>query len=217
MKTSLILLALATWYAPPAAQESALSAGILQAAHIRVIVEGGYATVVATYRVNRSGEPLVLEAIRMPDQVIRVHDAFGPGFRLDSRQLVDRRQLVAPAGPAGVMHVRLRYRVEGDFSRVPVFIPNAAALPESTIRLWILAGSPGAAPEAAFPGFERQPDGSLLAAPAELPSAVLLRTAGGAVEATNVVLLAVVLLLLAGAVAWAALHVRARRRRRRLA
>lgn len=217
MKTSLILLALATWYAPSGAQEVPPSAGTLQAAHIRIIVEGGYATVVATYRVNRSGEPLVLEAIRMPDQVIVVHDAFGPGFTLDSRQLVDRRQLVAPAGPVGVMHVRMRYRIEGDFSRIPVFVPNAAAVQESTIRLRILAGSQGTAPQAAFPGFERQPDGSLLAAPTELPSAVLLRTAGGGVAPTNAVLLAVVLLLLAAGVAWAALHVRARRRHRRLA
>ncbi|KPK82338.1 MAG: hypothetical protein AMS25_02610 [Gemmatimonas sp. SM23_52] len=216
MKMPLILLALATSSVPPRAQEVLPSAGTLQAAHIRIIVEEGYATVVATYRVNRSGEPLALEAMRMPDQVILVHDAFGPGFRLDSRQLVDRQQLVAPAGPVGVMHVRMRYRVEGDFSRIPLFVPNAAAVPESAIRLRILAGSQGAAPQAAFPGFERQPDGSLLAAPAELPSAVLLPTAGGGLAPRNVVLLAVVLLLLAAAVAWAALHVRARRRRRRL-
>ncbi len=215
MKMPLILLALASWYAPPGFQEVAPSAGTLQAAHIRVIVEGDYATVVATYRVNRSGEPLILEGVRMPDQLILVHDAFGPGFRLDSRQLVDRHQLVAPAGPVGVMHIRMRYKVEGDFSRIPVFTPNAATLPESTIRLWIVAGSQGAVPDAAFPGFGRQPDGSLVAAPAELPSAVLLRLAGGGAPPTNIVLLAAVLLLLAGAVAWAALAVRVRRRQHR--
>jgi hypothetical protein len=215
MNALLILLALAICNAPPRAQEVARSAGTLQAAHVSIIVEGDYATVVATYRVNRSGEPLILEAVRMPDQLILVHDAFGPGFRLDSRQLVDRHQLVAPAGPVGVMHVRMRYKVEGDFSRIPVFTPNGATVPESTIRLRIVAGSQGAVPEAGFPGFEHQPDGSLLAAPVELPSAVLLRLGGGGAPPTNVVLLAAVLLLLAGAVTWAALAVRVRRRRHR--
>lgn len=215
MKALLMLLALAIFDAPPDIQERAPSAGTLQAAHVRVIMEGDHATVAVTYRVNRNGEPLILEAILMPDQLILVHDAFGPGFRLDSRQLVDRHQLVAPAGPVGVMHIRMRYKVEGDFSRIPVFTPNAATVPESTIRLRIVAGSQGAVPDAAFPGFERQPDGSLLAAPAELPSAVLLRLAGGTAPPTSVVLLAAVLLLLAGAVTWAALAVRARRRRHR--
>jgi hypothetical protein len=214
MRTLLFLLALTT---TGATQDTTVPGHSLRAAHIRVILEGAHAMVVASYWVNRTDEPLVFEAVRMPGQLVSIQRAFGRGFALDEEQLVDLHHLTAPAGRAGIAQVRIRYKVEGDYSRIPLFVPAALVGPhESVIRFTLIGVSGAGSIEDAYPTFERQPNGNLVAKPTELPKAILLPSTREAPSRNRIIQTAVILFLAAVAVYWAALVVRARRSSRRL-
>jgi hypothetical protein len=194
-------------------EDSATTAGVLQSAHIRIVLEGSDALVLSTYRIDRSGEPLQFNAVRMPGQTTVVEGAFGPGFELTEEDLANASELTAPAGPPGLVYVRIRYRVEGDFSRLPVFVPNAETKPGvSLIRLLIVGAPESLVIDDTYPRFEWQQGGLLVSAPPELPRAVSLPSARKGLPHTRIALLTGILLLLAAAVYWATRRVGARRR-----
>jgi hypothetical protein len=199
MKSFLLLAALL--HAPALqVQDSTHSGGTLQASHVRIILEGSYATVLSTYRIVRSGEPLVFDAARLPGQLMIMRSAFGPGFALEAQQLVDVRRLTAPGGPAGVAEIHIRYLVEGDFSRIPIFVPNASTVAgEGAHYVEVLGAAEESDAGDAVPPLERQPDGSLAAIPSELPSVVSLPAATGSLPLAWIAVATAALLVLGSA------------------
>lgn len=105
------------------------AAGRLEGAHIRVVIEGSYALVLAWYEIDRTGVPVVFAAPRLPGQVVIVDRAVGPQAALEVEQLADVRRITAPASTPGMAQFRIRYRVEDDFWSVPVFVPAVPSTP----------------------------------------------------------------------------------------
>jgi hypothetical protein len=176
----------------------------LEAAFVRVIVEGSYATVIAEYEIDRSGSPLVFEALRLPGQVVIVDRAFGPDGALEVRQLVDVRRIVAPAGTTGLARFRVSYRVENDFSRVPIFVPDPRAAPGSSpVRLEILGAPAEAEPADAVPPFQRGSDGALYTSTPQLPSVIRLPSPARRPSAIRITALLALLLLCVAGLVWA--------------
>jgi hypothetical protein len=149
--------------------------GRLEAAFVRVVIEGSYATVMAQYEVDRSGAPLVFEAPRLPGQIVILDRAFGPDGVLEVAQLVEVRRITAPASTPGPAQFRVSYRVEDDFSRIPVFVPGVRSAPgTSPVRLEIIGAPADVDPENAVPPFRRGPGGALSATTPDLPAVILL-------------------------------------------
>jgi len=147
----------------------------LEAVFVRVIIEGSYATVIAEYEIDRSGAPLVFEALRLPGQVVIVDRAFGPDGALEVRQLVEARRIIAPASTPGLARFRVSYRVEDDFSRVPIFVPDPCVTPGSSrVRLEILGAPAEAEPADATPPLQRGSHGELYTSAPELPAVIRL-------------------------------------------
>ena len=182
------------------AQEPAGSAGVLRQAEIRLILHATYATVVADYTIDRDGDPLVFEAVRLPGQVVLVQGALGPDYALQQVQRVETRQLIAPTG-SGTELFRVRYTVEGDLARIPLFLPRVEIPADAALGLTVIA-PPDSALDKAYPRLERQPDGTLFAALHELPDALVL-TPGRQPWSLGHVLLWVVPLLAVVAIAYA--------------
>ncbi|UCF20798.1 MAG: hypothetical protein JSU87_05155 [Gemmatimonadota bacterium] len=211
MKILVVLLALLGGDRP-AAQDTSHAAGDLQSAHVRINLGGSSAQILASYRIERTGAPLIFEAVQLPGQDAEVEAAFGPGFELEVQERPGMSELSAPAGLPGVVHVRIRYRVEGDYSRIPVFVPNTRILSGTTmIRLLIIGASRGSELDDAYPRFEWDASGLLVSAPDELPRAVLLPSAWRSQAPTHIALLALALLGLGAIVYWATRKVAARR------
>jgi hypothetical protein len=207
----LLLLSAAT-----SSQEAESDAGRLEAAYVRVIIHGSYATVIAQYNIDRTGAPLVFEAPRLSGQIVVVDRVFGPDGALEVRQLVDVRQITAPATTSGPAEFHLSYTVEEDYSQIPIFVPSVHSAPStSPVRLEIIGAPSEARPEDAVPPFQRGPGGELTASPPELPSVMQLPPSPqGLSTAWSSVLTALLVICLAGLV-WAG-H-RAWRKRNRTA
>lgn len=190
--------------------------GVLQTANVRIVLETSYAMVAATYRIDRSGDTLVFNAIRLPGQDLSVELAIGPAFDLEQLQRVELHQLVSPQGDSGSSYIRVRYRLDGDVSRIPLFIPNTD-IPsgETRIRFTIVGLSKDAALSDAFPDFHEEEDGSVVATPSELPSAILLPAAREKLPHENIALYVASLVAAGIVVYWAARVIERRRRRRR--
>lgn len=190
--------------------------GVLQTVNVRIILERSYAMVAATYRIERSGDTLIFNAIRLPGQDLSVELALGPTFDLEQFQRVELHQLVSPQGDSGTSNIRIRYRLDGDVSRIPVFIPNTEIPSGATrIRFTIVGLSKGAALEDAFPDFHAEEDGSVVAMPSELPSAILLPAAREKLPQQNIAVYVAALLAAGIVVYWSARVMRQRRKRHR--
>lgn len=201
---------------PSAVNQHSTGGGLLQTVNVRIILERSYAMVAATYRIDRSGDTLVFNAIRLPGQDLNVELALGPTFDLEQRHRVELHQLVSPRGDSGTSNIRVRYRLAGDVSRIPVFIPNTE-IPSGTtrIRFSIVGLSKGSALEDAFPDFHAEENGSVVATPSELPSAILLPAARERLPHENIAVYVAALLAAGIVVYWSARVMRRRRRRRR--
>lgn len=234
-KSSLLLAALAIsglpssrdaagWPAGPLAAGSranvatqhSTGGGVLQTVNVRIILERSYAMVAATYRIDRSGDTLIFNAIRLPGQDLSVELALGPTFDLEQFQRVELHQLMSPEGDSGTSNIRIRYRLDGDVSRIPVFIPNTEIPGEAArMRFTIVGLSKDAALEDAFPDFHTEEDGSVVATPSELPSAILLPAARERLPHENIAVYVAALLAAGIVVYWSARVMRQRRRRPR--
>lgn len=112
-------------------------------------------------------------------------------------------RLTAVALPGDTTAVHLRYRFPVGSDRVPVFVPSVPSDPPlSRISIRILGAAPTTGLADAFPRVVREPDGSLLAQPANLPSFVIIPGARGGLYVNRGADLVVVLLLLAATAAW---------------
>jgi hypothetical protein len=187
-----------------AAASQEFEEGRLDAAQVRVIIEGSYATVIAQYEIERSGAPVVFEAPRLPGQILIVDRAFGPEGALEVRQLVDSRRITAPASVPGLAQFRISYRVEDDFSSIPIFVPNAPSAPRSNpVQLEIIGAAADADPENAVPPLQRGDGGALTATTAHLPTVIRLPAPRHGLFTTRVLVLAALIAVCLAGFVWA--------------
>lgn len=203
--TALLLAALAGASAGPAdlPRQAAREPARLLEAEVRVELHGSGAAVDARYLL-RGGESVRFHAIRLPGHALRV-DRLSPAGAGPVRSLegLHRFVLPPPEGTGGAREVTLRYRVEGARRRVPLFVPDAPAVPdESRISIRLTGAGPGIAPERAFPRLRPDADGGLVARTANLPGFVLLPPEGRTLTVDRAADWAVVLLVLAGSGYW---------------
>jgi hypothetical protein len=156
-------------------QDSTETAGALLSADIRIVLYDSYASVAATYDIDRSGARLVFDAVRLPHQVVLLGGAFGPDFTFASEQLIAARRLTAPPAQPGNVEIRIRYDIEGEFGRIPVYVPNASLEDvHSAVAITVIGAEETADLAGSDPALRRLPDGTLVAAANQLPGSVTL-------------------------------------------
>ena len=190
------------------AQQATAPAGTLREAEINIVLEDSYASVVCSYVIERNGDSLVFRAARMPGQIVLVEGAFGPGYTLQQVHRVEERLLLAPPGHSGASLFRLRYNVEGDFSRLPLFIPNTVTAEDAALGITVVNAPDEALRGAALP-FRRLSESAYFATVDILPESIFLPS-GGSSPALQIIILLAALSLAAAA----ALYALARRARK---
>ena len=194
-----------------ALQAMAGLAGTLERGSVRIVLHETYAVVVLDYRIERFGERLVFDAARQRGQLVVVEEAIGPGGPLELEQRAEMRRLAAASGGLGRGDYRIRYTVEGEGARIPIFVPNAATPPgRGAIELVLLGATEDIDGSDAFPRLRRGDDGSLEAIVSNVPSTVVLARRG-AFPIIRVSEWIVMLLVVAGTVFWALRTARMRR------
>lgn len=172
-------------------------------AEVAVELDRAGAVVDARYRL-RGGDSVRFNAIRLPGHALHVHRLSPSGAgALRSLEGLHRFVVPPPEGAGGAREVTLRYRVEGARRRIPLFVPDAPAVPdESRISIRVAGAGPGVAPQRAFPRLAPDADGALAARPANLPGFILLPPEGRTLTVDRAADWAVVLLVLAGSGYW---------------
>lgn len=185
--------------------------GTLRDARIRVAIVGDIARVTARYRVANAGDSLRFNAIRVASQELTFDRPFRDArLRLDT--LPGLLRLTA-AGRGHGLSLELRYTVAGDLSRIPVFVPEAPAIPgESRVMILVDGLEPHRVAAFPFPRFARDPAGPLLSTPDHLPSFLAVVAQPRAVPVPAIAQWSVVLIALGGTGAWLLAQRRARRR-----
>ena len=202
MCTSISFIAQAVLIAASTQQMSGLS-GSLDGAEIRVVLYQTHAVVISHYLIERTDTPLVFEATRQRGQLVTTDEALGPGFSMETQHLVELRRLIARAAGAGPAEFRIRHTVEGELTRIPIFVPNAATPPgQVAIDITVLGDTDQINLKDTFPRLQRQPDGSLLATVSNVPS-VLVLPSGGSFSVVRISEWIVVLLVVGATAYWA--------------
>lgn len=187
-----ILLSLALAAAP--LQDRAGAASVLHEADVRIVLEGTYAAVICSYLIERGGDSLVFDAERVPGQIVLVSGAFGPEGELESVHQVERRLLIDASRVTGPGVFRLRYNVEGDLSRIPLFVPAASSAADAALLITVVEADE-LDPTAMRPGFTLATDGTLQATVSELPAIVRLSAPDSAPGVPRLLLWAALLAL----------------------
>ncbi len=184
--------------------------GALRDARIRIAITGDTAWVSARYRVTDAGDSLRFNALRVASQELTFDLPFrDPRLRFDTLPGLFR---VTAAGRGRGLGLDLRYRVTGNLSRIPLFVPEAPAIPGQS-RLVILVEGLDANRVASypFPRFTRDA-GPLLSTPDHLPSFVAVVAPAGGLPVPAIAQWSVLLIALGGTGSWFLAQLRARRR-----
>ncbi len=148
---------------------------ILRAAAVRLVVYSSYARVIALYEIERSSAPLTFDAVRLPDQVVVMLQAKGPGYDLELEQQLEFRRLTSPSGHPGVEEIRIVYDVSGSLKRVPIFVPGTTGrLDDVQVRLEIVGLAEGERFTSGSPVFEQVEAGFWVAEASTLPDIVIV-------------------------------------------
>lgn len=217
-------------------------AAVLLEARVTIEMRAGSARISARYRLAGAEAPATLRALRLPGQELALEApagaaggegaaggaggagcAGGPGGPgappgpagpdgppLERLPGMYRATAAWAAGSPG--RVDLRYAVTGALDRVPLFVPEAPAVPGRTAIEIQIRGLPGTLPaRGAFPRLARAADGALVARPDNLPTFVWLPSPLGR-RLERAADAGALLLILAGTGGWLALRGRAGRR-----
>lgn len=208
-----------------AVQASAHDSARLASARITIDLAGDTARVEAEYRFAREETPPEsrfrgFTALRLRGQTLRIE---GSGARpaltalpgLWRVRLIQRVQGAREGsdssmarGPHGA---ELRYRLVGRIDRIPLFVPVSRTLSTGgRFTIVVRNAPPGLDPGSAFPRFELDGEGALVARPSELPGFVQLPRAGAPLGIGTAADAGVALSLLAGLGGWALLRHRTR-------
>lgn len=202
MGVNLLLLAIVSTFSTPSPRQDQFS-GTLRSAEIRIVRYAEHSVVINTFIIDRVGGPIEFIAPRLPGQLVIVDGAFGPDIELEAEHQVELRRLRAPAGAPGVAEFQIRYKLEGDLSAVPVFVPNAPSAPaESDVVVVAIGETEGIDGSESFPRLRRAADGSLTATVSNVPNVVNLQNESAGVSVTFVSQLAVVVMILLGSLYW---------------
>ncbi len=212
MNTVLLSFALASSVGLGASQGSEALGGTLLAAELRIVRYDEHSVVILTYLIDRSEGPLVFTAMRLRGQLVLVEGAYGPDLVLDLEQQLELRRLTAPPGQPGEGEFRIRYKVEGELSRIPLFVPNAPTSERGTVDLVVIGATADIDVDAAFPRLTGGADGLLTATLSNVPSVASLPSGSDRVNVVRLSQLTVVLLLVGGSAYWAFRTGRLRRR-----
>jgi hypothetical protein len=200
------------WLAAAVTAPTALTApqAILRDARIRIGITGDTARITARYRVADVGDSLRLNAIRLAGQSTELERAFGvPRLRLDTLPGLFR---LTAAGRGRGFTLELRYRVAGDLSRIPLFVPEAPTAPGQSRLLILVDGlAPGHTARFPFPRFTRPGMGPWVSTPAHLPAFVALVAPSGGVPVPAIAQWSALLIALGGTGVWLVAQRRARR------
>ena len=223
MRTTLSLIArllisnpLFTFVWPNLQQVEGQQSAWLSDATIEIALRETEVCVAATYTVDLPTPSITLYAPRIEGQVLRVEEATSDG------------DLVPVEGQGGAYRLRIRsqdvrrvviflhYCITGNLMRVPIFVPDAPAVPtQSQIQIRISGVPQPNDLGAGLPRLERMVDGEVRAQPVNLPSLVVLPPTPELLSVDRTAELTVILLVLMGSLAWARVMARARRRQER--
>ncbi len=158
-------------------QEDAAAFPTLESATVHLVLSPEEATIDATYRILATSAPIALNAVRFPGQTLTIEEVIG-GEPSSVEEQPGLYKITARSRLEAITLLRLRYRVAGELSRVPIFVPEASVVPgASEIRITIVGAAAGVEREI-FPRSARQTDGSLLARPTNLPALVVIPDPG---------------------------------------
>jgi hypothetical protein len=208
--TARLATTLALFAASTASTAADAPQAILRDARIQIAISGDTARVRARYRVQGAGDSLRLNAIRIAGQSTALDRALGnPQVRLDT--LPGLFRLTATGRNPGFT-LDLRYRVLGDLSRIPLFVPEAPAAPgESRLLILVNGLAPGRTARFPFPRFNRPGLGPWVSTPAHLPAFVALVAPSGGLPVPALAQWSVLLIALGGTGVWLVAQLRARR------
>jgi hypothetical protein len=151
---------------------------VLSSADIRVAFAGAEAVVDAEYTVVGASD-IDFVALRIEGQGLVVEQA-AMGFHpiaLEERRTAVLLRVYRPFDSATV---RIRYRLTGRLTRIPLFVPSAPTRPPSrAIGITVAGPSEDDVTATTLPRFRRETDGSLVAHPEHVPT-VLAVVADGA-------------------------------------
>lgn len=202
----------------------------LAAARITIVLAGDTARVEAMYRFAGGASPpgarpLDLTAFRLRGQRLEA-EAGGQEGGADGGphppavtglpglwrvRLAGEASGAAGETEAGTGGAELRYRVVGRIDRIPLFVPASRTLSTGGRFTIVVRNAPrGLDPSSAFPRFESDGEGALVARPSELPGFVQLPRAGAPLGVGTAADAGVALSLLAGLGGWALLRRRTR-------
>jgi hypothetical protein len=171
-ETLLFLAALGT--ASAAAQEKVLSE-----AEIAIALSGSEAQVSARYRIVAPGARMVLYAPRFPGLHLLLQDAPSKVESLDTLPGLFRLALQRDTA-AEATEIDLRYRLAGDLSRLPIFVPEApTSPPRSRVAITVSAPSGRRISRDRFPRLRPDSGGVWRGSPDHLPSFVALLEPSG--------------------------------------
>lgn len=188
-----------------------LPQGTLQDARVRIALAGDAAHVIARYRITDAEDSAWFHAPRMESQVLAFDRPFrDPQLRLDT--LPGLLRLTA-RGRGRAIALELRYTVNGDLSRIPLFVPTAPTTPGRS-RVVILVDGLAADRAARFvvPRFTRDAGSAWRAAPDHLPSIIALVKPDRGLPVPALAQWSVLLVTLGGTVTWLLTQLSARRR-----
>ena len=175
----------------------------LERATVEIDLSDGAATVRAVYEFSSTADDSIRFALmRIDDQAISMSTPVPPSFS-SSEGVIEFFALTS----AGRTTTTLEYRVVGDLTRVPLFVPSAPTDPDnSAVELRVRGYRFLDAVGDAFPRFVAAGDG-IVARPENLPSFVLL-PAGGGLPTNRVADAFVVVLVVLATVGWMLRNVR---------
>ncbi|GBD31661.1 hypothetical protein HRbin33_00620 [bacterium HR33] len=176
---------------------------LLAEAQIEVAVGASEARVSARYRILGPSDTLVLHAPRFPRSHLLLEEVAWPIYSVDT--LAGLLRLTAVRQTAGgTAGLGIDYRIEGDISRIPIFVPEApTSPPRSRVTITIAGLSGRSIPRDRFPRLQLYSPGTLRANPDHLPSFVALLDSGAA-AVPRIAEWSVLAVALAGTLLWLA-------------
>lgn len=164
--------------------------------------------VTANYRLRSPNDSVVFHAMRYSIAPI---DFILGSYPVDLEESSGTYRFALPVLDRRII-VRYVYHVAGDGTRIPIFVPDQPTDPDSTrgIRIRVIGYGDNVRLADGFPRWSRQPDGSILATPANVPSFLHLPRRDGPIPASRVADVVVIALIAAGSGWWLATRLRAR-------
>lgn len=176
----------------------------LVSAEINVDVPSG--RVEANYRIITTDDSIRLHAARLGGGNLVLDSAEGEASLITGRGLF---RVTRPASRSAESSIRLVYVVERGDGRIPIFAPDVPTEAASgAVRIRVVGVPESARVADGFPRMTRNPDGVIVASPANVPSFIILPPDGGGVGLNRLADVFVLLLMVMSSGLWLARRAR---------